>query len=297
MWMRDGWAKNLGVGFMNMELSEFRRRWVMVYENLTFDIQDHVAILTIDRPHALNAMNTATLREIKAVIKDVDKNPEVRAMVITGSGEKAFVAGADIREMDGYDTEGIRKFGLRGQRVMNYLELLPKPVIAAVNGFALGGGMELALACDVVFASRNARFGLPEVRLGIIPGFGGTQRLPRLVGYHRAKELIFSGKMIDAERAKDMGIVNEICEQADLMPKAMAYAKELKHVSSMAVAVAKKAVHDGFQVSLEEGLHQELKAFTGLFGTADQKEGMKAFLEKREAEFEGKVTGHLLIGR
>jgi len=267
----------------------------MDYENLLYEVRDYVAIVVINRPKSLNSLNVQTLRELKDVVKKVNLDSNVRALVITGAGDKAFIAGADVPSMSKFSTEEIYAFSERGHNLLNLMELLPKPVLAAVNGYALGGGMELTLACDMVFASTNAVFGLPEVKLGIIPGFGGTQRLPRLIGAHLAKELIFTGERISATRAREIGLVNHVYEPTELLERVVKFASKLQNVSSIAVGTAKKAVQDGFQVPLEEGNQLELNAFTHLFGTEDQKEGMQAFIEKRKPNFRGKNTGHMLI--
>ncbi len=272
-----------------------QRRKVMSFENLIYDVVDQVAVLKVNRPQALNALDANTLKEVRAVIKDVDRNVEIRSLVITGEGDRSFVSGADISQMCDCDPAEILEFSKQGHKTLNMLQRLPKPVLAAVNGYALGGGMELALACDMIFASDRAKFGQPEVKLGIIPGFGGTQRLARLVGPNLAKEFIFSGAIIDAERAKEMGLVNEIVPHESLYTHVIECASRMNKVGALAIAEAKKVINDGLDRTLDEGNDLEMSTFSGLFGTQDQKEGMRAFLEKREPDFTGKVTGHLLL--
>jgi enoyl-CoA hydratase len=212
----------------------------------------------------------------------------VQAVVITGAGEKAFVAGADIKEMAAMTSYQGHQFALQGQRVMLLIEKMTKPVIAAVNGYALGGGLELALACDIIYASENAKLGFPEVSLGIIPGFGGTQNLSRLIGPNRAKELVFSGRIIPAQKALAWGIVNELCPQGELAERTMALAREIVKNGSLGVGYAKNAIVNGLNMTKEDGFRYESSLFGVLFATEDQKEGMGAFVEKRKARFQGR---------
>jgi enoyl-CoA hydratase len=212
----------------------------------------------------------------------------VQAVVITGAGEKAFVAGADIKEMAAMTSYQGHQFALQGQRVMLLIEKMTKPVIAAVNGYALGGGLELALACDIIYASENAKVGFPEVSLGIIPGFGGTQNLSRLIGPNRAKELVFSGRIIPAQKALAWGIVNELCPQGELAERTMALAREIVKNGSLGVGYAKNAIVNGLNMTKEDGFRYESSLFGVLFATEDQKEGMGAFVEKRKARFQGR---------
>lgn len=257
-------------------------------ESVRLQREGAVAVVTIDRPKALNALNAQTLRELKGALAEVAKSPELRAVIVTGGGEKAFVAGADIAEMAGYSTSEALLFAQAGHRLMTILEALPVPTIAAVNGFALGGGCELALACDLIYASDRAKLGLPEVTLGVIPGFGGTQRLTRLVGRARAKELIFSGEMVDAAKAKEYGLVLDVLPADKLMAHCMEVAQKIAKRGPAAVAQAKRVIEHGADLSLSAGNELERQAFALLFGTSDQKEGMKAFLEKRAAAFTGR---------
>lgn len=246
-----------------------------------------IATITIDRPKALNALNLTTLKELKQALAQVVKTPDVRAVILTGAGEKAFVAGADIGEMAGYSTSQALSFAQAGHRIMTILEALPVPTIAAVNGFALGGGCELALACDLIYASEKAKLGLPEVSLGVIPGFGGTQRLARLVGRARAKELIFTGDLLDAAKAKEYGLVLDVVAPDRLLAHCREVATKIASRGPSAVAQAKRVIEHGADLTLAAGNEMERQAFALLFGTQDQKEGMKAFLEKRPAAFTG----------
>lgn len=250
-------------------------------------IDGAVALVTLDRPRALNALNTASLLELEEALRTVAQQPAVRALILTGAGEKAFVAGADIAEMAGYGAAQGLAFAQLGHRVLAALEALPIPTIAAVNGFALGGGCELALACDFIYASSNARLGLPEVSLGVIPGFGGTQRLTRLVGRARAKELIFTGEPVDAAKARELGLVLEVVPLAELLDHCRKVAAKIATRGPVAVAQAKRAIDQGADLSLGAANELERQAFGLLFGTADQKEGMAAFLGKRPPAFTG----------
>ena len=257
------------------------------YENIRLAVQDSIAEIIVDRPKALNALNTPTLSELEHALQAVGLDRAVRAVILTGGGEKAFVAGADISEMADLQPDGARKFAALGHRVFLALEALPQPTIAAVNGFALGGGCELALACDLVYASEKAKLGQPEVNLGVIPGFGGTQRLTRAVGKGRAKELIFTGEMIDAAKAKEIGLVLEVLPPDRLLPHCREVAQRIASRGPLAVAQAKRVIEFGADADLRSALELERQAFGLLFGTADQKEGMRAFVEKRKASFKG----------
>ncbi len=259
----------------------------MGYENVIVEKKGHVGILTINRPKALNALNSATLMDILAGIGELT-GKDVRVIVLTGAGDKAFVAGADIKEMAGYTVQQGLAFAELGHRVCNMLEELAQPVIAAVNGYALGGGTELALACDLIYASTKARFGQPEVNLGIMPGFGGTQRLCRRVGLAKGRELIFTGEMIDAQEAKRIGLVNEVFEPEELMAKVVERAELIASKGPVAVAMSKRAMNKGYDLALGPALELEKQIFAGLFGTEDQKEGMAAFVEKRKPQFKGR---------
>ncbi len=260
----------------------------MSYENLKVEREGAVALITIDRPEALNALNTATLRELGAALEALAADGETRVAILTGAGEKAFVAGADIAEMQGFSVEAARAFSELGHRVFDGIASLPFPVIAAVNGFALGGGCELALACDLVYASSRAKFGQPEVKLGVIPGFGGTQRLARRVGLARAKALVLTGEMVGADAARAMGLVLEVFEPGALLPKVRQIAQEIAARGPVAVAQAKRVMDAGQDVSLAAACALERQAFAACFGTSDQSEGMAAFLEKRDPIFQGR---------
>lgn len=258
----------------------------MAYENIRLEQEGAIATLFIDRPKALNALNTKTLQELESALKSLPA--DVRVLIVTGGGEKAFVAGADIAEMAALTDAQAQEFGALGHRVMAALEALPIPTIAAVNGFALGGGSELALACDFIYASEKAKVGLPEVGLGVIPGFGGTQRLTRVVGRARAKELIFTGDRIDAAKAKEIGMVLEVLPADGLLAHCRAVAEKILKNSPLAISKAKQVIEAGADQDLRAANEIERKAFGDLFGSEDQREGMKAFLEKRPATFTGK---------
>ena len=258
----------------------------MEYENLIVEIEDGIATLTINRPQTLNALNTATLKELSRAFQELEENAQVKVIILTGAG-KAFVAGADISEMKDKNAIGGREFGLLGQSVFTAIENLSKPVIAAVNGYALGGGTELALACDMIYASEKAKFGQPEVGLGVTPGFGGTQRLPRRVGLAMAKELIFTGRIIDAKEAFRIGLVNKVVSSESLMEEVRRLAEEIASKGQVSVKLAKAVMNRGMDTDLHSALMLEADAFGLCFSTADQKEGMTAFLEKRKPRFAG----------
>jgi enoyl-CoA hydratase len=260
----------------------------MAYENLTFEVRDGIGLLTMSRPKALNALNTRTIAELDACLAAAAADASLRALVVTGAGEKAFVAGADIAEMAGMTPDQARVFASQGQRALARLEALSIPTIAAVNGFALGGGSELALACDLVYASEKARFGQPEVNLGILPGFGGTQRLARRVGAMRALEIVLTGDMYDAARAKEMGLCLEVLPADKLLEHAMNKAKLIASRGPLAVAASKRVLRAGADLGLAQGLALEAEAFGSVFSTDDAREGTKAFVEKRPASFQGK---------
>ncbi|WP_010632019.1 enoyl-CoA hydratase/isomerase family protein [Sporolactobacillus vineae] len=261
----------------------------MGYQYVALKTEAHTALLTMTRPEALNALNTGMLRELEAAFDHLAEEREIRAVIVTGSGERAFIAGADIGEMEGHTPGEAERFSRSGHRLMAKIEQLPQPVIAAVNGYAMGGGCELALACDFRLASRNAQFGQPEVGLGIIPGFGGTQRLPRLIGSGLAKELLFTGRTIPAERAREIGLVNEVyASRAELDVHACQLARMIAGQAPLAVQRLKKLVNDGPEKAFNRALHDETEQFAGLFMTQDQKEGMNAFLKKRKPDFLGK---------
>ena len=259
----------------------------MAYENILFEKDSAVGSLTINRPKSLNALNPATLHEMAACLQDVRRDQSIHCLIITGEGDRAFIAGADIAAMVSMTALEGKAFAALGLSVLRTLEELPIPVIAAVNGFALGGGTELALACDLILAADKAKFGQPEINLGVIPGFGGTQRLARRIGLPRARELIYSGDMIDAETALRYGLVNKVVPLADLMSEAKVLAHKLAAKPPVAIRQAKAAINTGIDLDLENGCRFENEAFALTFATADKVEGMKAFLEKRAANFKG----------
>lgn len=260
----------------------------MNYENLLIEIADGIALLTVNRPKALNALNEQTLHELQSAFSGFTEDDEVQVIIITGSGEKAFVAGADIAAMQPLTAMQARKFAKLGHEVMRTIEANPKPVIAAVNGFALGGGCELALGCDIRLVSENARFGQPEVNLGVTPGFGGTQRLSRLVGKGLAMELVLTGDMIDAAEAHRIGLANKVFAQAELLDAAKAMAAKIISKGPLAVKLAKEAIRNGLEMDLDRANQYEAELFGLCFASEEQKEGMLAFLEKRPAQFAGK---------
>ena len=246
-----------------------------------YEQKDQVAVLTIDRPEALNALNTQVLCDLDEAIAKVEQADDVRVVILTGAG-RSFVAGADIGEMKGFSAIDGKKFGVHGGSIFLRLENLSKPVIAAVNGFALGGGCELAMACDIRLASEKAKFGPPETGLGITPGFGGTQRLPRIVGVSKAMELILTAKTIGAEEAKAIGLVSEVYPAEELMDKAMELAQAICANAPIAVAESKRCIRMGMQTDISTGAAFEAEAFGVTCGTEDKNEGMGAFLEKRK---------------
>jgi enoyl-CoA hydratase len=260
----------------------------MTYENVRLDIADRVATLTVDRPKVLNALNRATLVEIGRALDAVRPDPNVAVVVVTGGGEKAFVAGADIAEMRDLAPSEARAFARLGQGVFRSIERMDKPVIAAINGYALGGGLELALACDIRIASEKARLGQPEVALGVTPGFGGTQRLARLVGPAAAKLLLFTGETIGAAEALRIGLVNEVVPPEALADRVRAIATTIASRGPVAVGLVKAAVDAGLQVDIDRGAEIEADLFGLAFSTEDRREGMVAFLEKRPAVFKGR---------
>lgn len=249
--------------------------------------ENKIAIVTISRPEALNALNTQVIAELEQTVEMIEKNSDLSAMILTGEG-RSFVAGADIGEQYPLDLSRGREWGQRGSAVMRRIEKLAIPTIAAVNGFALGGGCEIAMACDIILASEKAKFGQPEVGLGITPGFSGTQRLPRRVGAAMAKELIFSGKMISAVEAERIGLANHVYPADELMDKAMEMAEAFAKNAQIAVRYSKACIDRGMETGIDEGIAMENELFAMCFATRDQKEGMKAFLEKRPASFENK---------
>jgi enoyl-CoA hydratase len=259
----------------------------MELENLTWRVEDGVGVVTFNRPKVLNAMNARTFVELAELLDAVEKDESVRALVFTGAGDKAFVAGADIAAMAEMGPVEARRFAETAHRLLERLENLPIPTIAAVNGFALGGGCEFAMGCDLIYASEKARFGQPEVNLGITPGFGGSQRLTRRVGVMRALEMVLTGDHYDAARAKEYGLVLEVLPPDQLLPHAIAQAKKIASKGPVAIAVAKRLVHTGADTELAVANELERQAFAGLFGSEDAKEGMRAFVEKRAAKWKG----------
>lgn len=260
----------------------------MNYENLLIAIENKIALVTLNRPTKLNALNKDTLAELHAAFSDLEKDDTVQVIILTGSGEKAFVAGADIAEFANFSAQEGTQLAAEGQqKVFDHIENLKKPVIAAVNGFALGGGLELAMACHFRVASDNAKMGLPEVTLGLIPGYGGTQRLPQLIGKGRAMEMILTAAMISAEEAKECGLVNHVVPQAELIEFCQGLAQKICKNAPVAISEAINAVNASFKKT-KNGYETEISAFGRLFSTSDFKEGTTAFLEKRKANFSGK---------
>lgn len=256
--------------------------------NVKLEIKPPLARITIDRPEKMNALNLATIAELEQAFATVAAEAAVRAAVVTGAGEKAFVAGADIGELAALDPIAGREYGRRGQALFRVIELSPKPVVAAINGHALGGGLELALACSFRIAAEHAKLGQPEVKLGLIPGYGGTQRLPRLIGAGRALEMLLTGEPITAPAALACGLVNAIVPAAELLSRAETLAAKAAANAPLAVRLCLEAVRRGLEMNLEEGLYLESSLFALCCGSADMKEGTRAFVEKRAARFEGR---------
>lgn len=258
----------------------------MKFEHIVVNKEAYLATIIVNRPNKLNALNRDTIQELHEAFKALDKDKKIKVIILTGSGEKAFVAGADIAEFSDFSVKEGGKLAAKGQKLLfDYIENLSTPVIAAVNGFALGGGLELAMACHFRVASDNAKMGLPEVSLGVIPGYGGTQRLPQLIGKGRANELIMTATMIDAQKALTYGLVNYVVSQEELLPLCEKLASKISNNSSVAISYAIKAVNAGFKND-KDGFEEEINAFGSCFGTFDFKEGTTAFLEKRKANFE-----------
>lgn len=255
----------------------------MTYKNILISKEERTAVITINRPESLNALNALTISEISSALDELQNDGEIRVIILTGSGEKSFVAGADIKEFSNFNQEKAEELARNGQNsLFDKIENLNKPVIAAVNGFALGGGLELAMSCHIRYASENAKLGLPEVTLGLIPGYGGTQRLPKLVGKGIANEMIFSAKMIPAQRAKEIGLVNEVFPVEELLAKTKELASIIAKNSPMAISKAIKATNLS---DTDKGFEAEIKSFGELFDMDDKKEGVSAFLEKRKPNF------------
>jgi enoyl-CoA hydratase len=260
----------------------------MPYENVILEIQGNIGILKFNRPKALNALNSATLDDLFAAVAELNCNDDVKVVIVTGEGGKAFVAGADIAEMQPMNPIEAMTFSQKGHIAISALEKMEKPVIAAVNGYALGGGFEVALACDIIYASEKARVGFPEVTLGILPGFGGTQRTAKLVGLAKAKELIFTGQVITAGQAYEMGLVNKVLPDDQLMSAVLELAAKILSAGPVGIRLAKGCVNKSLSLDIDSGLDYEAEAFGLCFGTADQKEGMGAFLDKRTPTFSGR---------
>jgi len=260
----------------------------MEKEYVRCQVEEGIAVVTIDNQPALNALNGPTLTQLDQVFDELAKNQEVKGVIITGGGEKSFVAGADISEFIHIKGEAAVGFMNRGQRIFDKIEAFDRPVIAAINGFALGGGNELAMCCDIRIAAENALFGQPEVNLGIIPGYGGTQRLPRLIGPGKAKEIIFADERINAQEAFRIGLVQRVVPKGQALEEARKLLKKIVGKGPVAVKMAKKAINEGLQMSLREGLDLEAGCEGVCFGTEDKDEGAKAFLEKRPAKFKGR---------
>ncbi len=259
----------------------------MSYQYLILQKSNSIATVTINREQALNALNPDVLKEIQDCFTGLSGDPETRAVILTGAG-KAFVAGADIAAMSQMSEANAKEFGKLGHDAMNAVDHCKKPIIAAVNGFCLGGGLELALSCDFIYASDKAKLGLPEVNLGLFPGWGGTQRLSRLIGKGKAKEMIFAATILSAHDAHSLGIVNKVCEPEGLMAAVQETAIEISKKAPLSVQMAKHVINDGFDRPLPQGLTLEKDVFPKCFGTEDLKEGVAAFLEKRQAQFKGK---------
>jgi enoyl-CoA hydratase len=259
----------------------------MVYQNILLETKGRVSTLTINRPDKRNALNQLTRDEILHALDSLQSSAESRVLIVTGAGDKAFIAGADIGEFEGRTPLSQRE-SMKGRRIFDAVEDFPKPVIAMINGFCLGGGMEFALACDLRFASDNAKLGQPEINLGIIPGGGGTQRLTRLVGEGKAMELILTGDFLDAAQAKEIGLVNDVFSAAELRDRVYALAARIAEKSPVALQMAKEAVKTASRMNLREGLDRETDLFCLTFGSDDKAEGVRAFLEKRKAEFKGR---------
>lgn len=261
----------------------------MSFENIILEVKEPIATLLFNRPKALNALNNALFDELNLALDQIMENQKIRVLILTGAGDKAFVAGADIAELVKMNPLEAKTFSRKGQKVFSKIEDLPIPAIAAVNGFALGGGSEAALACDFIYASEKAIFGLPEITLGLIPGFGGTQRLARLVGVNRAKEMVFTGKTIKAEEALAYGIVNKVCPHETLMEDVMKTAELIASRGKVALRSAKEVIQNGLKTDLETGCRIENDAFSLTMVSEDAKEGTGAFLEKRKPVFKGNL--------
>jgi enoyl-CoA hydratase len=262
----------------------------MSYETIAVDVAESIATITINRPKSLNALNAQVIAEMHAAVDEIAANEDIRALLITGAGDKAFVAGADFSELARLNPVSAKHFASRGHELMFKIEALPIAVIAVLNGFALGGGLELALSCDFIYAADNAKVGQPEINLGIIPGFGGTQRLSRIVGRNLAREMILTGMMLSAEEAEKKGIVNRVVPAAELMEAAGKTARTIARKGRVSVQATKQTIANGMDADLETGCKIEINAFALCLASEDAKEGTSAFLEKRKPEFKGKLT-------
>ena len=260
----------------------------MTYKTLLYEKKDGIAVVTLNRPDKLNALNSTVYNELYDVFNESENDDAVRVVVLTGSGEKAFGAGSDVAEMQNMNTLDIQRFMATIRKASDFIYNLTKPTIAAIHGYALGGGCELSLCCDLRICSEKARFGQPEINLGLIPGAGGTQRLPRLIGAAKAKEMIFLGDMVDAPTALTLGLVNKVVPPEKLMEEAMAWAAKLAGKSGPVLAMAKMAINNGLNTDINSGLDMEAKCDALCFATEDRKEGMDAFIEKRKANFKNK---------
>jgi len=262
----------------------------MAYENIVYEVKEGIATITFNRPKALNALNGALLAELSLALDAIAADEDIRVLVLTGAGDKSFVAGADISELATFNSLKAKSFARSGHDIINKLQLLPITVVAAVNGFALGGGTEIAIACDFIYASENAKFGQPEINLGVIPGFGGTQRLARLIGANMAKELIFTGKMLSAAEGLQIGLANKVIPQEQLLEEVMKTAGQIASKGKVSLREAKQAINRGMDVDLAAGCGIEIDAFAISFASPDAKEGTTAFVEKRKAVFKGSLT-------
>jgi len=260
----------------------------MEYKNILFAVEGNIATITFNRPKVLNAMNLEAVQELNKAIHKCKEDENIKAVILTGAGDRAFVAGADVAYLKGKSPQEIMKFTELAQDTLRFMETMGKPVIAAVNGFALGGGTEISMACDIRFASDKARFGQPEILLGFIPGWGGTQRLARLIGMGRAKELVLSGEQITAQRAYEIGLVNRIFPAEQLMEETKKFAQKLAGMPPFAIKMAKHAISYGYDLSLDNALNLEIQCNAQCFSTQDLKEGVAAFLEKRKPNFIGR---------
>ena len=263
----------------------------MAYQNIIFDVTQGIATITFNRPKVLNALSAQLLDELAAALEEIEADEAIRVLILTGAGEKSFVAGADISELATFNALQAKLFARKGQQIIGRLQELSIPAMAAVNGFALGGGSEMALACDFIYASENAMFGLPEISLGLIPGFGGTQRLSRRIGANRAKEMIFTGKLIPAAEAERIGLVNKVVPRASLMEESLKTANVIAAKGKVSLRAAKQAIDNGLNVDLATGCRIEADAFAICMTSEDAREGTAAFLEKRTPQFKGALKG------